>query len=184
MSLLSSQTQKRSARPELIPTSQKGSTPGYYVYGNAEEQRGFRVKPITLIIITLIIIIVIAVVTIILIRMLNRDQLEQQFEPEIIDLDALVDLKVDGQCCVTNANPIPNPTWIYSPSQDFSYSTNKTQPAIVCQSLVGQALTDCLANVSNPDGTPKVIAHRGIVSYYGFASGQPGAVCASLAACP
>ena len=182
MSLISSQAEKRSVHPELIPTSQKGGTSGYIVYGDPDKPKGLPIR--TIIIVTIIIIVVIAVVTFILVIRMSPEAVEKVYEPEIIDLDALIDLKVDGQCCVTNGNPIPSTTWIYSPSHNFSYSTNKTSSSIVCQGLVGQALTDCLAMVSNPDGTPKIIAHRGITSYYGFSSGLPGAVCTGLAGCP
>ena len=187
MSLLSSQTQRRTtaSHPDLIPTPQQPSTPAYYEPGSvAVERKSFPIKASTLLIITLVIIILIVVITWILISRITRDSLEQVYEPEIIDLDALIDLRVDGQCCITTTNPNPNPRWIYSPSHNFSFSIDKTTPSVVCQGQVGQALTDCLAFVSNPDGSPKIIAHQDTVSYYGFSSGTPGAVCSSLGTCP
>ena len=187
MSLLSAQSQKRTqpARPDLIPTPQTPAAPAYYQPGTNEKPvKSFPIRAGTLIIITLIIIVLIAVITFILIKRMTKDTLEQTYEPEVLDLDALIDLDVDGQCCVTTTSPLPNPRWIYSPSEDFSFSLDKTNVTTVCQGLTGQSLTDCLVFVSAPDGTPKIIAHKGIVSYYGFSSGTPGGVCSSLTTCP
>jgi hypothetical protein len=131
---------------------------------------------------TIIILIIIVIVSLLLIFTQQPEDVEIQADPEILNLDELFDLSVDGQCCIP-ASMIPNERWIYSPSDDFTYTLDIVNPNVVCQNELGSNLQACLAKVSNEDGTAKIIGHKGITYYYGFSPGQAINQCISYGAC-
>lgn len=102
---------------------------------------------------------------------------------DLLDLSTLVNLKTDGTCCIPPSATISTQEIIYSPSNNFSYTTTKIAPAIVCQGLTGLTLNTCLAYVSDANGEPKILAHYGVKQYYGFSPGNAGGACASYGPC-
>ena len=113
----------------------------------------------------------------------ERQTLELTFAEDILNLDNLVNLTFDGQCCIEQGATIPTARYVYSADTDFTYSTDALDPEIVCSSLSGPQQTQCLNTVSDENGDAKVIAHRGIELYYGFAPGQVSGVCTGFQAC-
>lgn len=137
-----------------------------------------------LILITLAIIIGIIIFTVIQINKVNPPPIQLPVDTDVLDLSKLVDLNLDGQCCIPPAQLTTNPRWVYSPSNNFTYSTDKTLPDIVCQGLTSTDLTSCLNYVSDSNGDPKILAHKGITLYYPFTHGQAGTgICTAYTTC-
>jgi hypothetical protein len=105
-------------------------------------------------------------------------------ETGIYNLDNLTDL--NGQsCCVQSPSVIPNPTYIYDPTTNFTYSTTQVTPAVACQAATGLNNTTCLTAVTTPGGTTTApLAHYGITVYYPFSYGPVPSVCSSYTPCP
>lgn len=152
-----------------------------FVQGGDWENRG--VSPISVIIISLILIAIIVLLTIYFVRRINPPDVNQTSGSDLLNLDALIDLKVDGQCCLPPSASTTTKEWIYSPSNNFTFSTTKTAPSVVCQGLTGLNLSNCTNFVSDSNGNAKVVAHYGVTPYYGFAPGSAGGVCASYGSC-
>ena len=168
----------------LVPSPQQAGSDPIFIPGATNERR-FPISPGALLVITILIILGIILVTIYMIQKIEQPTVVQQVQTDIIDLDALIDLKVDGQCCVQPSTITPNPRWIYSPSNNFTFTTDKLKPAVICQGLTGGNLTTCLNYVSGSDGEVKILAHRGTAVYYGFSPGQASTtICSSYGACP
>jgi hypothetical protein len=92
-------------------------------------------------------------------------------------------LDLDGECCFPVGGGVTTKEWIYSPSANFTFSTDKTKPAIVCQGLTGIDLNNCLSYVADADGQPKYTAHLGTTLYYAFSPGQATSICSSFTTC-
>jgi hypothetical protein len=136
------------------------------------------------VLITLAIIIGIIIFTIIQINKVNPPPIQLEVDSDVLDLSKLVDLNLDGQCCIPPQQLTANPRWIYSPSNNFTYSTDKTVPDTVCQGLTSTNLTSCLNYVADDKGEPKILAHKGITLYYAFAPGQAGTgICSAYTSC-
>ena len=137
-----------------------------------------------LIMITLVIIIIIVIFTFYQISKVDPPAIQLPVDTDVLDLSKLVDLNVDGQCCIPPLEINPNPRWVYSPSNNFTYSTDKTSPDIVCQGLTAANLTSCLNYVSDAEGKPKILAHKGVTLYYAFTNGTAGTgICIAYTTC-
>lgn len=170
-----------SSTQRYIPGPSTEAGQPVFIPGGQWENRG--VSPITVIVITLVIMAIIIGVTYYLIRNIKVETIEQTSGGDLLNLDALINLKTDGQCCLPPSALTTTKEWIYSPSNGFTFSTNKTAPAIVCQGLTGVNLNNCLNYVSDSNSQPKVLAHYGVTPYYAFSPGTAGGVCASYGAC-
>jgi hypothetical protein len=138
----------------------------------------------TLIVITLIIVVAIIIFTLNRISKVNPPAIQLPVDTDVLDLSKLVNLSTEGQCCIPPLQLNANPRWIYSPANNFTYSTDKSAPDIVCQGLTASNLTSCLNYVSDAEGNPKILAHRGITLYYPFTNGQAGSgICGSYTTC-
>lgn len=105
------------------------------------------------------------------------------FNPDMVILDDLVNLTFDGQCCIPNNSMTPTPRWVYDSATDFTYSLDPLDPDVACASLVGTEQSACINRLSDANGDPKYVAHRGIVLYYGFSPGQANSICSSFTPC-
>tara|TARA_R110001632_G_scaffold148910_4_gene266160 strand:- start:1717 stop:2289 length:573 start_codon:yes stop_codon:yes gene_type:complete len=170
------------AKRRLVSTPQEKDQLPIIIPGEKEKPK-FPIPTLLLIIGTLIIIAIIVWFTYTKIRAINPDDLETIIDPDIVNLDAIFNLDSDGQCCVQPGQTNSTNRWIYSPSQNFTYSTDVTDPAIVCQGLTGTNLETCLNKITDDNGDSKVIAHKGIIGYYGFSNGDAGSVCESYSTC-
>lgn len=169
------------SRRNYIPGPITRGTDPIFIPGDAWERPG--ASPLVVIVVTLILIAAIVLITIFVIRRMKREVVELTSGEELLDLGSLVNLKQDGVCCLPPSAVSTTKEWIYSPSNDFTYSSTKTEPAIVCQGLTGLDLNNCLSYVSDDNGDPKVIAHYGVIPYYGFSNGTAGGVCVSYGIC-
>jgi hypothetical protein len=169
------------SRPTYIPGPSTRGTDPIFLPGDAWEKRG--VSPVSVIIITLVLLAVIIVVTILLVRRQKREVVTLVSGEDLLDLNTLINLKTDGQCCLPPSAVTTTQEWIYSPSNNFTFSSTKTEPAIVCQGLTGINLNNCLSYVSDSNGDPKILAHYGVKPYYAFSPGTAGGVCASYGTC-
>ena len=97
----------------------------------AEKQRGFRLAPGAIWAIAIVIVVIAAIITIYLILQQEREVLEVPYADEILNLDGLIDLTDDGECCVPPAVATPTTRWVYLPSTDFTYSSDPLDPEIV-----------------------------------------------------
>ena len=183
MSLLSTSSARPGAeRPRsYIPTPQEPGTDPIFI-SNERQKKPLPVVPI--VIATIVIIVIIALLTLFFTRRIERGEVITTVDGDLVNLDALFDLRLDGQCCVQPSTTLPTKRYIYSPSKNFSYSTDITNPDVVCQGLGGTQLQECLNMVSDENGDPKPIAHRDVTVYYGFSNGNAGSVCSSYATCP
>jgi hypothetical protein len=169
------------SRPTYIPgPSTRGSAP-IFIPGDSWDRGG--ASPVTVILATLIILTIIVILTIYIVRRMKRETITLTSGEDLLDLSTLVNLRTDGQCCLPPSAVTTTQEWIYSPSNDFTYSSTKTEPAIVCQGLTGLDLNTCLSYVSDANGDPKILAHYGVKPYYAFSPGTAGGVCASYGTC-
>lgn len=175
--------EKKVPKVGLVQTPQEPDQLPIIIPGEISEPK-FLIPPLILIIITVGIIAYIIYFTFRKIQNINPPDVEITVDPDILNFANLVNLDDDGECCIQPGQTISTARWIYSPSQNFTYSTDKTDPAIVCQGLTDTNLETCLNKVSDENGDPKIIAHKGITPYYGFSDGNAGSVCASYGACP
>lgn len=153
------------------------------VVSNNQGESNFPLSTKTILIVTILIVLVVILWTIYEVRKIPITTTELPVEPDILDLDSLIDLNVDGVCCVKSPNPIPNPTYIYDATTNFTYSTTKVTPTVACQAATGPANTTCLSYVTATDGTVKPLGHKGIIVYYPFSFGTTPALCTSYSAC-
>ena len=149
--------------------------------GGQWERKG--ANGISVMIVAVIIIVIIVAITYLLIRNMKVETLERPASDELLNLDELVNLDVDGLCCFPTGGAVTTKEWMYSPSADFTFSTNKTKPAIVCQGLTSVDLNNCLNYVSDDSGGAKPVAHLGIGLYYAFAPGQALSICDNFQTC-
>jgi hypothetical protein len=169
------------SRPRYIPgPSTQGSTPTF-IAGNAWQRPG--VSPMLVIIATLVIITIIVLITLFAIRSMKRETVTLISGEDLLDLSKLIDLRANGLCCVPPSASASTQEWIYSAADDFTFSSTKTEPAVVCQGLIGVDLNNCLNYVSDADRNPLILAHYGVKPYYAFSPGTAGALCDSYAAC-
>lgn len=152
-----------------------------FIPGGEWKNRG--VSPVTVILVTVVLIAVVVLITYLMVKGIKTETLEQTSGADLLNLDALINLKTDGQCCLPPAALLTTKEWIYSPSNNFTFSTTKTAPAIVCQGLTGVNLNNCLNYVSDSNGDPKILAHYGVTPYYPFSPGTAGGVCSSYGTC-
>jgi len=143
--------------------------------GNQWDRKG--ISPLAVIVIALVIIAVIVGLTIYLINNIQRETVEQTSSPDLYNLNELINLGAEGTCCVPTGGTITSKQWVYSPSADFTFSINKTQPAIVCQGLTGVDLNNCLNYVADSNGDPIPLAHYGTTLYYAFSPGESLGIC-------
>jgi len=169
------------SRPRYIPGPSTRGTDPIFIAGDSWERKG--VAPLTVIIITIVIIAIIILITLFSIQSMKRETVNLTSGEDLLDLSTLVNLKDDGTCCLPPSALATTQEWIYSPSNNFTYSTTKTTPAVVCQGLTGLDLGTCLAYVADADGNPKILAHYGVKPYYAFSPGTAGGVCASYGTC-
>lgn len=156
------------------------TTPTTSTVINTTSQKENRLKSGPIWIITIIIVLIIVIVTIFFILQLTPKTLIVPNSPnnKIYNLNTLLDLAPNGQCCFLNSSSITSTTsYIYDPVGDNTYSTNPSNPLQVCSSLSGQAFTDCVNSISNSDGTQKPTAHRGIILYYLYTPGAANGTC-------
>jgi hypothetical protein len=170
--------QMASTRP-LIPTPQKPAGQAIFVPGGDYEKR-LPISTFALFIITILVVLIIIFITWYYVRKIKNQIIEFPVDTDVLDLNALIDLEIDGQCCMPPSALISSKRWIYSPSNNFTFSSDKLQPAIICQGLTSTNLTNCLNFVTGTDGGPKILAHKGTEIYYGFAPGPAGpSICTS-----
>ena len=135
--------------------------------------------------IAIVIIIIAIILTIFLMsRQTTREVIEIPAGEDIPNLDNLINLDPSGLCCQPPAVATLTPRWIYLPSTDVTYSIDDLAPNIVCQNEIGSNLDACLETYTNENGNAKIVAHKGIVPYYGFSIGQAGNICQAFLPCP
>lgn len=166
-----------------IPGVSKPPGQPILIPGSAYDRK-LPVSTPVLLLITLGIIIGIIIFTIIQINKIQPEAVQLPVDTDLYDLSKLVDLEPDGVCCTPPQQLNPTPRWVYSPSNNFTYSTDVTEPAVICQGLTATDLTTCLNYVSDSKGKAKILAHKGITLYYAFSPGQAGSgICASYSTC-
>lgn len=133
-------------------------------------------------IITIIICIIIIIIFVALMLSLKPSTLEIPPNDGIVNLDNLLNLDPDGLCCLPPNSIAQNDKYIYLPSTNRTYSTIPVNPTSVCAGLTEPDFTNCINETSNSDGSAKLVAHRGITTYYTFSIGQ-GNVCQSYQVC-
>lgn len=145
------------------------------------EQANFPLSTRTIFILTALIVIVVIAWTVYSVNKIPITVTQQLVEPDVLDLSSLIDLDLDGTCCIPPSSVIPTAQWMYDPTAGYTFSTTKVTPAVVCQSLSGSAQTTCLNYVTGTDGNVKPLAHKGITTYYPFTVGPATSICASYA---
>uniref|UniRef100_A0A6C0CG64 Uncharacterized protein n=1 Tax=viral metagenome TaxID=1070528 RepID=A0A6C0CG64_9ZZZZ len=167
-------------RPLLAgPQASSGQT---IVVANNQNQSNFPVSTRTILIITFVIILAVVLWTVYQVHKIPITTQQLPVETSLYNLDGLIDLAGNG-CCVPPSSIIPDPTYIYDPTSNFTYSTTKVAPSIVCQGTAGITATTCLATVTDKDDTTKPLAHKGITVYYPFAYGPVPSICTSYTPC-
>ncbi len=167
--------------PDLIPTRQAVAEPPQLYL--PETKNRFPVSTTTIVIATVIIVAVIIGLTFWFVTRIEAEVTESTVDPDTLNLSTLVDLDVDGECCVEPSQVIGNPRWIFSPSNNFTYSFDQTDPLVVCQGLGVLETETCINFVTDDNGDPKILAHKGIISYFAFSVGDAGAICDSYTPC-
>jgi hypothetical protein len=165
----------------LLPGSSTPASP-VVVTSSGQTERNFPVSTSTVLIIAGLIILAVILWTVYEVRKIPVTITQLPVETGIYNLDNLTSL--NGQlCCVQAPSVLPNPTYIYDPTTNFTYSPTKVTPAVACQAATGLANTTCLTAVTAPDGTTLPLAHYGITIYYPFSYGGVPTVCSSYTPC-
>lgn len=165
----------------LLPGPSSGPGPAVVV-STGQTERNFPVSTSTVLIIAGLIILAVILWTIYEVRKIPITVTTLPVETGIYNLDNLTNLS-GQQCCVQAPSILPNPTYIYDITTNFTYSPTQVTPAVACQAATGLANTTCLTAVTGTDGKTLPLAHYGITLYYPFSYGGVPTLCTSYTPC-